>query len=69
LDGPVKNPPRSIQEGEDVPQGVLKIDPENRRVSLASSRSTTFGRLVQTHKVGQSVKGKVFRIAHLRRFA
>jgi small subunit ribosomal protein S1 len=43
---------------------VLKIDPENRRVSLGIKQvNDIWGEWFKQHKVGQIVKGKVSRIA------
>jgi len=43
---------------------VLKIDPENRRVSLGIKQvNDIWGDWFKQHKVGQIVKGKVSRIA------
>src|SRR5437868_1039295 len=60
----VKNPHEVFKKGEDVTAKVLKIDPENRRVSLGIKQvNDIWGDWFKQHKVGQIVKGKVSRIA------
>jgi len=62
--GRVKNPHEVFKKGEDVTTKVLKIDPENRRVSLGIKQvNDIWGDWFKQHKVGQIVKGKVSRIA------
>jgi len=62
--GRVKNPHEVFKKGEDVTAKVLKIDPENRRVSLGIKQvNDIWGDWFKAHKVGQIVKGKVSRIA------
>src|SRR6202047_2708002 len=62
--GRVKNPHEVFKKGEDVTAKVLKIDPENRRVSLGIKQvNDIWGDWFKGHKVGQIVKGKVSRIA------
>src|SRR6267378_79948 len=62
--GRVKNPHEVFKKGEDVTARVLKIDPENRRVSLGIKQvNDIWGDWFKQHKVGQIVKGKVSRIA------
>jgi len=62
--GRVKNPHEVFKKGEDVTAKVLKIDPENRRVSLGIKQvNDIWGDWFKEHKVGQIVKGKVSRIA------
>lgn len=62
--GRVKNPHEVFKKGEDVTARVLKIDPENRRVSLGIKQvNDIWGDWFKQHKVGQVVKGKVSRIA------
>jgi small subunit ribosomal protein S1 len=62
--GRVKNPHEVFKKGEPVTAKVLKIDPENRRVSLGIKQvNDIWGEWFKTHKVGQIVKGKVSRIA------
>jgi len=62
--GRVKNPHEVFKKGEDVTAKVLKIDPENRRVSLGIKQvNDIWGDWFKDHKVGQIVKGKVSRIA------
>lgn len=62
--GRVKNPHEVFKKGEPVTAKVLKIDPENRRVSLGIKQvNDIWGDWYKTHKVGQLVKGKVSRIA------
>src|SRR6202795_715679 len=62
--GRVKNPHEVFKKGEPVTAKVLKIDPENRRVSLGIKQvNDIWGDWFKGHKVGQIVKGKVSRIA------
>jgi small subunit ribosomal protein S1 len=62
--GRVKNPHEVFKKGEPVTAKVLKIDPENRRVSLGIKQvNDIWGEWFKQHKVGQIVKGKVSRIA------
>jgi small subunit ribosomal protein S1 len=60
----IKNPHEVFKKGEEVTAKVLKIDPENRRVSLGIKQvNDIWGDWFKQHKVGQLVKGKVSRIA------
>jgi small subunit ribosomal protein S1 len=53
-----------FKKGEEVTAKVLKIDEENRRVSLGIKQvNDIWGDWFKQHKVGQVVKGKVSRIA------
>jgi small subunit ribosomal protein S1 len=62
--GRVKNPHEVFKKGEPITAKVLKIDAENRRVSLGIKQvNDIWGDWFKTHKVGQIVKGKVSRIA------
>jgi small subunit ribosomal protein S1 len=62
--GRVKNPHEVFKKGEPITAKVLKIDPENRRVSLGIKQvNDIWGDWFKAHKVGQIVKGKVSRIA------
>jgi small subunit ribosomal protein S1 len=62
--GRVKNPHEVFKKGEPVTAKVLKIDPENRRVSLGMKQvNDIWGDWFKQHRVGQIVKGKVSRIA------
>jgi len=62
--GRVKNPHEVFKKGEPITAKVLKIDPENRRVSLGIKQvNDIWGDWFKQHKVGQIVKGKVTRIA------
>jgi small subunit ribosomal protein S1 len=62
--GRVKNPHEVFKKGEEVTAKVLKIDPENRRVSLGIKQvNDIWGDWFKQNKVGQIVKGKVSRIA------
>jgi small subunit ribosomal protein S1 len=62
--GRVKNPHEVFKKGEPVTAKVLKIDPENRRISLGIKQvNDIWGDWFKQHKVGQIVKGKVSRIA------
>jgi small subunit ribosomal protein S1 len=60
----IKNPHEVFKKGEPVTAKVLKIDPENRRVSLGMKQvNDIWGDWFKQHKVGQIVKGKVSRLA------
>src|SRR6266850_2765170 len=62
--GRVKNPHEVFKKGEDVTAKVLKIDPENRRVSPGIKQvNDIWGDWFKQHKVGDIVRGKVSRIA------
>jgi small subunit ribosomal protein S1 len=62
--GRVKNPHEVFKKGEDITARVLKIDPENRRVSLGIKQvNDIWGDWFKQNRVGQIVKGKVTRIA------
>src|SRR5436853_3798470 len=66
----IKNPHEVFKKGEDVTAKVLKIDPENRRVSLGIKQvNDIWGEWFKQHRVGQIVKGKVSRIATFGAFA
>src|SRR5258708_8270020 len=59
----IKNPHEVFKKGEDVTAKVLKIDPENRRVSLGIKQvNDIWGDWFKQHNVGQIVKGKVSRL-------
>ena len=62
--GRVKNPHEVFKKGEEVTAKVLRIDEENRRVSLGIKQvNDIWGEWFKSHKVGDVVKGKVSRIA------
>jgi small subunit ribosomal protein S1 len=62
--GRVKNPHEVFKKGEPVTAKVLRIDPENRRVSLGIKQvNDIWGDWFKKHRVGDIVKGKVSRIA------
>jgi len=62
--GRVKNPHEVFKKGEPITAKVLRIDPENRRVSLGMKQvNDIWGDWFKSHKVGDIVKGKVSRIA------
>ena len=62
--GRVKNPHEVFKKGEPVTAKVLRIDPENRRVSLGMKQvNDIWGDWFKQHRVGEVVKGKVSRIA------
>jgi len=62
--GRVKNPHEVFKKGEPVTAKVLRIDPENRRVSLGIKQvNDIWGDWFKKHKVGDIVKGRVSRIA------
>jgi small subunit ribosomal protein S1 len=60
----IKNPHEVFKKGDEVTAKVLRIDPENRRVSLGIKQvNDIWSDWFKQHKVGQIVKGKVSRIA------
>src|ERR1700688_668026 len=62
--GRVKTPHEVFKKGEPVTAKVLRIDPENRRVSLGMKQvNDIWGAWFKQHKVGDIVRGKVSRIA------
>jgi small subunit ribosomal protein S1 len=62
--GRVKNPHEVFKKGEPVTAKVLRIDAENRRVSLGIKQvNDIWGDWFKSHRVGDIVKGKVSRIA------
>ncbi|MFI5088349.1 MAG: S1 RNA-binding domain-containing protein, partial [Terriglobales bacterium] len=62
--GRIKNPHEHFKRGDTVTAKVLKIDAENRRVSLGIKQvNDIWGDWFKSHKVGQVVKGKVSRLA------
>jgi small subunit ribosomal protein S1 len=62
--GRVKNPHEVFKKGEPITAKVLRIDPENRRVSLGIKQvNDIWGDWFKQHRVGDLVKGKVSRIA------
>jgi small subunit ribosomal protein S1 len=62
--GRVKNPHEVFKKGEPVTAKVLRIDPENRRVSLGMKQvNDIWGDWFKSHRVGDIIKGKVSRIA------
>jgi small subunit ribosomal protein S1 len=62
--GRVKNPHEVFKKGEPITAKVLRIDPENRRVSLGMKQvNDIWGDWFKSHKVGDIIKGKVSRIA------
>jgi small subunit ribosomal protein S1 len=62
--GRVKNPHEVFKKGEPVTAKVLRIDPENRRVSLGMKQvNDIWGDWFKSHRVGDIVRGKVSRIA------
>src|SRR5215471_10442364 len=62
--GRVKNPHEVFKKGEPVTAKVLRIDPENRRVSLGMKQvNDIWGDWFKQHRVGEIVRGKVSRIA------
>jgi small subunit ribosomal protein S1 len=62
--GRVKNPHEVFKKGEPITAKVLKIDADNRRISLGMKQvNDIWGDWFKQHRVGQIVKGKVSRIA------
>ena len=62
--GRVKNPHEVFKKGEPITAKVLRIDPENRRVSLGMKQvNDIWGDWFKQHRVGEIVRGKVSRIA------
>lgn len=62
--GRVKNPSESFKKGDTVTAKVLKIDRDNRRVSLGIKQvNDIWANWFGAHKVGEVVHGKVSRLA------
>jgi small subunit ribosomal protein S1 len=62
--GRVKNPHEVFKKGEPITAKVLRIDPENRRVSLGMKQvNDIWADWFKTHRIGDIVRGKVSRIA------
>jgi small subunit ribosomal protein S1 len=62
--GRIKDPHENFKKGDKVTAKVLKIDAENRRVSLGIKQvNDIWSDWFKSHKLGQVVKGKVSRIA------
>ncbi|HET9400928.1 MAG TPA: 30S ribosomal protein S1 [Candidatus Acidoferrales bacterium] len=62
--GRVKNPSESFKKGDTVTAKVLKIDRDNRRVSLGIKQvNDIWANWFSAHKVGEVVHGKVSRLA------
>ena len=62
--GRVKNPHEVFKKGDTVTAKVLRIDSDNRRVSLGMKQvDDTFTDWTKQHRVGDLVRGKVSRIA------
>jgi small subunit ribosomal protein S1 len=60
----IKNPHEVFKKGEPITAKVLRIDEDNRRVSLGMKQvNDIWGDWFKQHKVGEIVKGKVSRIA------
>ena len=60
----IKNPHEVFKKGEPVTAKVLRIDEDNRRVSLGMKQvNDIWGDWFKRHRVGEIVKGKVSRIA------
>jgi small subunit ribosomal protein S1 len=60
----IKNPHEVFKKGEPVTAKVLRIDEDNRRVSLGMKQvKDIWGDWFKQHRVGEIVKGKVSRIA------
>jgi small subunit ribosomal protein S1 len=60
----IKNPHEVFKKGEPVTAKVLKIDEDNRRISLGMKQvNDIWGDWFKQHRVGEIVKGKVSRIA------
>jgi len=62
--GRVKNPAESFKKGDTVTAKVLKVDRDNRRVSLGVKQvNDIWSNWFSAHKVGEMVHGKVSRLA------
>jgi small subunit ribosomal protein S1 len=60
----IKNPHEVFKKGEPITAKVLRIDEDNRRVSLGIKQvNDIWGDWIKQNRVGQIVKGKVSRIA------
>jgi len=64
-----KHPSEALRKGETVEAKVLKIDMENRRLSLGIKQvHDIWADWVAAHKIGEVVKGKVLRVANFGAF-
>ena len=62
--GRVKNPSQAFKKGDTVTAKVLKIDAENRRVSLGVKQvNDIWSQWFGSHKINDVVRGKVSRLA------
>ncbi len=62
--GRVKNPSQAFKKGDTVTAKVLKIDAENRRVSLGVKQvNDIWSQWFAAHKMNEVVRGKVTRLA------
>src|SRR5258706_2643342 len=60
----IKNPHEVFKKGEPITAKVLRVDEDNRRVSLGMKQvNDIWGDWFKQHKVGDIVRGKVSRIA------
>ncbi len=60
----IKNPHEVFKKGEPITAKVLRIDEDNRRVSLGMKQvNDIWGDWFKQHRVGEILKGKVSRIA------
>src|SRR6267142_2785311 len=60
----IKNPHEVFKKGEPITAKVLRVDEDNRRVSLGMKQvNDIWGDWFTQHKVGEILKGKVSRIA------
>ena len=60
----IKNPHEVFKKGEPITAKVLRVDEDNRRVSLGMKQvNDIWGDWFKQHKVGEIVKGKISRIA------
>ena len=64
-----KHPSEALRKGENVEAKVLKIDMENRRLSLGIKQvHDIWADWAAAHKIGEVVKGKVLRVANFGAF-
>jgi len=64
-----KHPSEALRKGETVEAKVMKIDMENRRLSLGIKQvHDIWADWVNAHKIGEVVKGKVMRVANFGAF-
>jgi small subunit ribosomal protein S1 len=61
----VNHPSEVLEKGEEVNAVVLEVDPRNKRISLGlkQAQDDPWNKIAASYKVGQTVKGKVSKVA------